>query len=207
MATLLRKNGFMTDTPEISPDDPRYGFAVVTSTVRGLIDGTTPEQFGDSTPCPDFSVKDLLEHINLVMQRVAALGNGEHWSSVTPEGLVQENGHADTYATAAHDVMNAWTDSAKLEQMFEVPWGELPGGPMLLTYTAELATHGWDLATATGQSIEVPDEMLGGALMAAQMLPSEGRDDPEFPFDPVVDPGEDAPTLLKIAGWMGRQVV
>jgi len=197
----------MTDTPEISPDDPRYGFAVVTSAVRGVIDGTTPDQLGGSTPCSEFTVKDLLEHTNMVMQRVAVLGNGGHWSDVTQESLVQDDGHAETFASAAHDVMNAWTDASKLEQMYEVPWGELPGAPMLLTYTAELATHGWDLAHATGQTIEVPDEVLGGALAAAQMLPAEGRDDPEFPFDPVVDPGDDAPTLLKIAGWMGRQVV
>ncbi len=196
----------MTDTP-MTPDDPRFGFANVTSTVRSLIDGTTAHQHGGSTPCSEFTVKDLLNHINLVMNRVAVIGNGGHWSDVTDESVAQDDGHAEAFAEAAHAVMEAWTDASKLEQMYEVPWGELPGTPMLFTYTAELATHAWDLATATGQPIEIADEMLGGALFAAKMLPAEGRDDPEFPFDPVVDPGEDAPVLLQLAGWMGRQVL
>ena len=197
----------MTNTPEITPDDPRFGFAQVTSTVRGLIDGTEENQLDGSTPCAEFCVKDLLNHLNLVMNRVAVIGNGGHWSSVTDESVAQDSGHGEAFAEAAHAVMEAWTDSAKLEQMYEVPWAEIPGAPLMYTYTAELATHAWDLATATGQEIEIPDDVLGGALMAAKMLPGEGRDDPDMPFDPVVDPGADAPVLLQIAGWMGRQVV
>jgi hypothetical protein len=37
-------------------------------------------------------------------------------------------------------------------------------------------------------------------------LPADGRG-ADVPFDPVVDPGADAPTLLQIAGWMGRRVL
>ena len=207
MATFVRNTEIMTNTTEISHDDPRMGFAQVTEIVGALIESTTPEQLGLPTPCSEFSVKDLLDHLVLVMQRVAVLGDGGHWSDATKELAARESGHGEAFRSSAHDVMAAWTDAAKLEQMFEVPWGELPGGPVLHTYTAELATHGWDLATAIGQEITIPDEALTGALFAAKMLPGEGRDDPEFPFDPVVDPGADSPTLLQIAGWMGRKVV
>jgi len=194
----------MTNTPEISPDDPRFGFAGVTSAVRGLIDGTGADQLGLPTPCDDFTVKDMLNHINLVMGRVAAIGNGEHFSTVTEESVALDDGHAEAYDEAAHAVMTAWMDGAKLEQTFEWPAGELPGGPLLFVYTAELATHGWDLATATGQAIEIDDSLLQGALMAAKMLPADDR--AEMPFDDVVDPGPGASTLLQIAGWFGRQV-
>ena len=209
MATLLQHYEYMTetDTPEITPDDPRFGLAQVVSAVRGLIDGTTADQHDGSTPCSEFTVKDLLNHLNLVMNRVAVIGNGGHWSEVTDESVARDDGHGEAFAEAAHATMNAWTDSAKLEQMYEVPWGDLPGAPVLMTYTAELATHAWDLATATGQKLEIPDEALHGALVAAKMLPGEGREDPEFPFDAVVDPGEDAPLVLQIAGWLGRDVV
>ena len=195
-----------TDAPAIKMDDPRMGFAKVTEAVGGLMETVTEDQLGLPTPCPEFSVKDLLEHKVMVMKRVAAIGNGHHWSSVTEEHATMVDGHAAAFRSAAHDVMEAWTDSAKLEQVVEVPWGELPGGPALLTYTAELVTHGWDLATAIGTDFEVADEHLGGALFAAKMLPGEGREDPEFPFDPVVDPGPTSPLLLQIAGWLGRKV-
>lgn len=216
MATLQRNTVSMTQTTdsrsddstnELSMDDPRQGFAVVTEALSSLMASTSAEQHSLPTPCTEFSVKDLLDHLVLVMQRVAVLGNGGHWSEATEELASRDAGHTDAFRSAAHDVMEAWTDPAKLESMYEVPWGTLPGGPLILTYTAELATHGWDLAAATGQSFTIPDQHLGGALFAARMLPAEGRDDPMMPFDPVVDPGAEAPLLLQIAGWMGRQVI
>ena len=195
-----------TTSPQITPEDPRFGLAHVVSSMREIIDGAGADQFDDSTPCPEFTVKDLLNHCNLVMNRVAVIGNGGHWSEVTDESVALETGHGEAFGEAAHATQIAWADASKLEQMFEVPWGELPGAPALFTYTAELATHAWDLATATNQSLEIPDESLHGALVAAKMIPAEGRDDPEFPFDPVADPGPDAPVLLQMAGWLGRKV-
>lgn len=195
-----------TDTPEITPDDPRFGFAVVTSTVRELIDGTSTDQFASSTPCSEFNVKDLLNHINLVMKRVSTIGKGGHWSDATDELVALDDGHGEAYGEHAHAIMEAWTDSSKLDQMYEVPWGELPGAPLLLTYTAELATHGWDLSTATGLDFTIADDVLQGALVSIKFVPAEGRDHPDVPFTNVVDPGPDAPLLLQIAGWAGRKV-
>lgn len=187
------------------PDDPRYGFAAVTQAVGELLEATPDDAATKPTPCPEFTVKELSEHIILVMRRVAAIGRGEHWSSIESEP--QDSGWAGTYREAAHQVMEAWTDAAKLEGMYEVPWGEIPGGPLMYTYTAELAVHGWDLANATGADFSIDDNVLAGPLVAVKFIPAEGRDTPEMPFSAVVDPGPDAPVLDQIAGWMGRDVL
>ncbi len=196
----------MTTNQQLTNQDPRGGFATVTESVRHLIESVTPEQMDLPTPCPEFEVKNLIDHLVLVMQRVAVLGNGGHWTEVNEETANRDSGHVEAFQAAAHEVMSAWTDAAKLEQMYEVPWGILPGAPMMLTYTAELATHGWDLSSALGVEFEIADSHLQGALVAARMLPAEGRASEAIPFDPVVDPGSDAPILLQIAGWMGRKV-
>lgn len=187
------------------PDDPRFGFAKVTDAVGKLLEATPADAMSKPTPCPDFAVQDLAEHVIMVMRRVAVIGNGGHWSSIDQEA--QDGGWAESYRAAAHDVMEAWTDAAKLEAVYEVPWGEMPGAPMIHTYTAELAVHGWDLGTATGLDFTIEDELLAGPLMAAKFIPAEGRDTPEMPFSPVVDPGPDAPVLDQLAGWMGRDVL
>lgn len=196
------------DTPAEAPrpGDPRHGLAQVVSEVRTLIEGTTAEQLDLSTPCDEFTVKELLDHFVLVMNRLATIGTGEHWSTVMPDDFVLEDGHADAFVEGAHGVMSAWGDASKLGQTFEVPWGELPGAAVLSFYTAEIATHGWDLATATNRALTISDDALGAALFAAKSVPAEGRDDPAIPFDSVVDPGDDAPVLLQIAGWLGREV-
>ncbi len=197
----------MTETDALAQDDPRSSFAAVTEALGRLMEATEamdPTTLGQSTPCPEFTVADLMDHVVMVMRRVAVLGNGGHFSEVQHETLGSD--WLKAYRSAAHDVMAAWTDPVKLGRVYEVPWGELPGAPLISTYTAELAVHGWDLATATGQTLEVDDATLAGALVAAKFLPAEGRG-PEMPFDPVVDPGPDAPVLDQIAGWMGRQVI
>lgn len=225
MATLIRNTEYMNNTVPneaepnqaapnnseemtgMAPDDPRIGFAAATKAVGDLMEHVSNDQLGLPTPCSEFDVKALLDHMVMVMQRVAVLGNGQHFSTANEMTAARETGHADAFREAAHDVQKAWTDSAKLAAMYEVPWGELPGAPLLLIYTAELATHGWDLATALGLKFAIADEYLEGALVAVRMIPDDGRDDPMVPFDAVVDPGNDAPLLLKIAGWGGRQVV
>lgn len=189
---------------ELGPEDPRFGFAAVTSAVGDLIKTTDDSMLANATPCPEFTVKELLEHKVMVMRRVAAIGRGEHWESVDAEA--QDSGWHDSFVAAAHDAMEAWTDPAMLNQVFEVPWGMIPGAPLMLTYTAELATHGWDLATATDREFTMDDQVLGGALTAIQFVPAEGRDTEEVPFSAVVDPGPDASVLLRIAGWAGRPV-
>lgn len=187
------------------PDDPRFGFAAVVGGVRALIESTDPATLGNATPCSEFTVKELLEHMVLVVRRVAAIGRGEHWSSVTEEP--SDSGWAEQYASATHDIQDAWADPAILEKVLEAPWGEFPGAVLIYTFTAELATHGWDLAVATNRPFEIDDDLLQGALVSIKFIPAEGRDTPEVPFSEVVDPGPDAPVLLQIAGWAGRDVL
>ncbi len=196
-------NAETNNAPEMAADDPRIGFAMTVQALHPLIAGSL-DKLTNPTPCPDFTVKELLEHLTLVVERCAAVGRGEHFS--TTEQVAVASGWAEDFQAGAHKCMEAWTDSAKLEQMFEVPFGNLPGAPVLLTYTAELCVHGWDLATATDQEFTVPDEHLMGALFAAKQLPAEGRDTPEIPFGAVVDPGPDATIVEQMAGWMGRPV-
>lgn len=193
-----------TETGATAPQmgDPRFSFAAATHAVGQLMEATPASDTNNSTPCDDFTVKELMEHLVLVMKRVALIGEGGVWSTITEEP--QQDGWVDSFRAAAHDVMKAWTDDAKLEQIFTAPWGEVPGGPMIWTYTGELAAHGWDLAQATGQEFHLEDDILQGALTAIKFIPAEGRDNPEIPFDHPVEVGPQASVLDQLVGWLGR---
>lgn len=200
-----------SDTTQAEPgrepdlDDPRPALDAVVAEVGRLIAGTTTDQLTGPTPCPDFTVKELTEHLILVLWRIAAIGRGDHWSSVTEEAI--DSGWHEDYLAAATDLRSVWNRPAMLDGVYEVPWGTLPAAPVLLSYVAEVAVHGWDLATATGQSISLDDQVIAPALGVVQFgLPADGRVGTDMPFDPVVDPGADAPVLLRLAGWLGRKV-
>ncbi len=185
--------------------DPRWDLAATVAAVGPLIEAVEAmdaDVLAKPTPCPEFAVSDLLDHIVMVMRRVAVVGRGEHFSTIEQDRLSGE--WAKAYQQAAHETQEAWTDDAKLGAEFDVPWGRFPGAPILYSYTGELATHGWDLAAATGQQIEIADDNLRGAMEAARFIPAEGRE--QFPFGPVVEAGDDAPLLLELAGWFGHPV-
>ena len=195
----------MTETTKApAQDDIRFAYAHVTQAVRSLMESVDESQLQLTTPCEDFVVKDMLEHLVLVMRRAAAVGRGEHFS--TTQQVAQDSGWVESFTSAAHEVMEAWTDDAKLGEMFEVPWGTMPGIAILTTYTGELAVHGWDLATAIGAEFTIPDEILAAPLEGSKFIPAEGRDDQAVPFGPVVIPGPGASALEQMAGWMGRAV-
>ncbi len=197
-----------TTTTHSALPDPRPDLGAVAAVARTIIAGVDQTQLGDPTPCTEFTVHDLLDHLDQVFRRVAALGNGQSWDSVQEHRVSTSVGD---YAAAAdvesEAMMDAWADSAKLDRVLELPWTTLTAPQTLFTYAGEIAIHAWDLATATGQSISIDDGSLAGALVAWQQVPAEGRATPELPFDEVVDPGADAPVLLQLAGWTGRQVV
>ena len=192
-----------TETP--SADDPRVAFTKVADAVGALIEATPAGTITNPTPCPDFTVKELLEHLVLVVRRVEAIGRGDHWSTI--DTVATASGWADDYRSAALDIPDSWSDPAILETVLEVPWGEFPGALVMHTYTAELAVHGWDLSQGTGISFSIEDDLLHGALIAAKFIPADDRGHPDMPFSAVVDPGTDAPVLAQLAGWLGRDVL
>lgn len=194
-----------TNPPALAIDDPRYSFAKIVDAVGTLIEATDREMLSNATPCPEFTVKELLGHLVMAVRRVAMLGRGEPWPEVDPP--FTDANWAQDYRSAAHEVMLAWTDPAVLEKVISVPWGDLPGAAVMYSYAGELAVHGWDLSQATGLPFEIEDDLLQGAMIAAKFIPTEGRDDPDMPFAPIVDPGPDASVLDQVAGWMGRNVL
>jgi uncharacterized protein (TIGR03086 family) len=197
-------------TPSAAPaGDPAGDFAVVAHQVADLI-GHIESLPADAlartvASCPEFNVDDLLDHVVMVVRRVATLGAGGSWDDVGQERL--GGGWQAAYRDGWERITQVWGRPEQLGALYQVPWGEIPGVGVYCSYTAELAVHGWDLAQATGTGFTVDDDRLQGAWQAVQFLPAEGRGGPEVPFGPVVDPGSDAPMLDRLAGWMGRAVV
>ncbi len=87
-----------------------------------------------------------------------------------------------------------------------MPWGEVYAGATLVdTYLAELATHSWDLATATGQTL-TDDHLAVTALQAARaMLRPEHRNmlAEGSPFGSEIEP-PDASAWERLAAFIGR---
>lgn len=197
--------------------DPRPILDRAIATVGAVIAGVRSGQLTDPTPCTDMDVRALHAHLIGVLNRVAALGNGEDPLTVT-DTPVADDRWPDAWRESGRRAVDAWSDDAVLEQPMALPWIAGSGAQVLASYFSELTVHTWDLATATGQQPDWDDAVVAAAFDAArQMLPAENRrglyekisaargfDEVTVPFAEVVPVPDDAPTIDRLVAWNGR---
>jgi uncharacterized protein (TIGR03086 family) len=181
--------------------DPRPVLARVLDQTGDLVLGTDPTDSGRATPCSDYDVATLVEHLLAVVRRVGVVVRGEPFFSVPREWSSTDwagdwtTGRAETDAALA---------TADLDRPVRVPWGEVPARAALASYVGELATHSWDLAVATGRRQTLDDEIAASALPASMAkLPAEPRGG-DVPFGPVVPVADDASATDRLVAWLGR---
>jgi len=199
-----------------TPTDPRPILDRAVATCRGVIAGIEPSQLTDPTPCSDMDVRGMLGHLVGVVDRIAALGNGEDPFAVV-ETTVADDRWPVAFEAAAEGAAAAWRDDATLQQPMALPWIEGPGAEVLASYFSELTVHTWDLATATAQHVDWDDTVVTAALQARQILPAENRramfeeisaamgfDEVAIPFAEAVPVPDDAPAIDRLVAWNGR---
>ncbi len=156
-----------------------------TAQLEGLIASVTPEQAEAPTPCRDWAVRDLVDHVVHSTGGMVQMLQGEEvdWSAPVvhhDDPLAEFRRRAADLAAAAED-----------------------GPPGLAT--AELAVHAWDLATALGRSTDDFDPQVaeeGLAFMQANLT----EDQRGGAFDPAQEPPAGANAYERIAAFAGRSV-
>ena len=112
---------------------------------------------------------------------------------------------AAQYRTAAERLVRAWRAGDGPDGQYQMMGSPMPGTFLYPMMLGEFIGHGWDLAKATGQPIDWPDDAARLALegMRAMMQPSmrEGANAFRGPEVPVPD---DAPPLEQLIGFAGR---
>jgi uncharacterized protein (TIGR03086 family) len=108
------------------------------------------------------------------------------------------------------DPVGAYRDSAaRLQAAFEQrtyrgPLGAATGAERLQIRLYDLLVHGWDLAQATGQPAELPDEVAEQSLAFVRTQLTEqarpGR------FGPAQTITEHAPAIERLVAFLGRAV-
>jgi uncharacterized protein (TIGR03086 family) len=183
-------------------NDPRVIFSRAVAQTAPIVAAVRPDQAGLPTPCTEWDVRTLLSHMTGGVIRIALVGEGADALSVPP--FADEPGDwAAAYRAAGVRAAAAWADDAKLDAIFAVPWGKVPGRVAVAGYVREVLAHGWDLAVATGQETELDAELGAFALdVSRRSLPASGREG--LPFGPVVPAPAGAGTYAQLAAWLGR---
>lgn len=155
------------------------------------------------TPCPDYTVGDLLDHINglSVAFTMAALktpveGTGSGDAARLPADF------RESVPQRLHELAQAWRSPSAWEGMTAAGGVDLPGEVAAAVALDELVLHGWDLARATGQPFDVDEDLL---QIVHGFVSSIGPDDRDGSlFGSAVEVGSTAPLLDRVLGLSGR---
>jgi uncharacterized protein (TIGR03086 family) len=178
-----------------------------------LVQGVRDDQLDAPTPCPDYRLGDLLEHVHGLALAFTAAARKER----LPGGPVGPSGDASrlpedwrtSIAARLEELARAWREPGAWEGTTAIAtFDGAPADQVGVTAVNELVVHGWDVARASGQDITVHDESIGPCLGFAGFLTGPDGDAMRQAgpaFGPPVDVPGDASVLDRVVAANGRQ--
>ena len=175
-----------------------------------LVSNVRDDQLGDPTPCPKYALGDLLQHVQSLAEAFTVAGLKQQppgGSEPPPEGdaaLLTADWREETPAWLGR-LVEAWSSPQAWEGTTSIAGFEAPASSIGATAANELVVHGWDVARASGQRLELDDASLAPSqeFLAAMSGPGmeEARGDA---FGPALPVPADATLLDQVVAGNGR---
>ncbi len=166
-----------------------------------IVGNITDAQLGDATPCDDYDVDGLLQHLISGNFWVAPLVAGQTIDQVG-DSLDRHYSRAD-YGFSAKEADDAFSASGALEKPVAVSYGPVPAEIYAGHRFIDVLVHGWDLAKATGQDTDLDPELVEACwdVITPQLdlLKGSGM------FGTEVEVADDADPQTKLLAVLGRR--
>ena len=181
--------------------------AVCESTER-VVANIGPAQYELPTPCSEWTVRELLNHLVGTLHLGAALLTDQTPpTNAGPDDPPTNDFIGDDPAGAYRagvDPLVAATTPAAVGGMHATPLGEMPGVALAGFCALDVLVHGWDLAKATGQSADIDPALAQPLLDFARQSVSEDMSTRGQRIGPKVAPPRDADAMAQLIAYMGR---
>jgi uncharacterized protein (TIGR03086 family) len=180
---------------------------VIDSTDK-VVKGTTPDQLRIQSPCTEWTVRDVINHIT---------GGSTMFAVCVEEGSVPDDllGQLMTGDNLGDDYIKSWEIASSravaafespgaLDKTVKLPFGEMPAGIALNIAVFDVLTHAADIATATGQTIDDTALVETALELGHQMV------GPDLRVPGVFDAEQPAPDgstpVVRLLAFAGRKV-
>ncbi|WP_324786796.1 TIGR03086 family metal-binding protein [Streptomyces sp. H51] len=166
--------------------------------------GVPADRLSEPTHCPDWDVRALVNHWVLYTSHGLehrALRK-ELPEELTSRDFTAEPGWAEAYADRLQRAVAAWADPAAWQGEIDLGMAKVAAVDIASLVVKEMAVHGWDVATVTGQELRISP---GAARFVLDVVEKHGdlyRQYDGF-ADPVPVPG-DAPAFDRALAAGGR---
>lgn len=168
--------------------------------VGTLVDGVRQDQWTAPTPCSDWTVRALVNHLVGMNAVFTAMLTGQDPPARGVDLLGDDP--AGAYHNSGEKLLAAFAQPGLLEQTFTGPLGNATGADRLHIRMTDLLAHGWDLGRATGQPVTLSEDVIERALTFTRgqldTMPRTGR------FEPAQPIPEGAPMIDRLVAFLGR---
>jgi uncharacterized protein (TIGR03086 family) len=178
------------------------------ASTAAIVKSVRPDQADAPTPCTEWNIRDLLNHmIGTLWLSEALFTDSAPRYPMAPGGLpatdLAGSDPAEAYADASAAALTAASAGDTLTRVHSTPLGDMPGPALAGFTTLDIVVHGWDLAKATGQQASLDDAVTGHVLaFAEQAITAEFRG---AGIGPAIAVSPDAPLTNRLVAFMGRQ--
>ena len=183
----------------------------VTSRVKEVVAGVQQSQLDAPTPCAEWNVHGLINHLigGLEFTAGTMAGNPPNIRITEADSSYIAEQDAAVLIQAYHSEVDRILESASepgaMERIVPTPsFGAMPIGRFLLGTLLDQFIHGWDLAKATGQDTTLaPDVVEFAYALLSSGWADQGR---AVGFiGPALAAPDDASLQDRLIAYMGRQ--
>ncbi|MEA2435254.1 MAG: hypothetical protein QOG54_2711 [Actinomycetota bacterium] len=170
-----------------------------------LVSEIRDDQWGNSTPCTDWSVRDLVNHIvyeNLWTPELLAGKTVEEVGNRF-DGDVLGDDPKGAWQRASKEAVSAVQDDGAMERMVSVSWGQIKGQEYAEQLFLDHVVHGWDLAMGIGGDTTLDPELVEacwiGAKAGEELIRGSGV------FGEPIEVPDEADTQTRLLALLGRK--
>jgi uncharacterized protein (TIGR03086 family) len=180
--------------------DPLVAHQRAQDAFAGVLANVGSDQFGAATPCSEWTIHDLIEHVIGGNSNVGPWSGNPGKPSDRPDDVIaahRASADAAQQIFAAPDGMSA---------TFKMPFGDIPAPVFIGMRTSDVLTHAWDLAVASGQSTDIDPELAIQQLAAVRAFVGPQFRGPGMPFGDEQHCPSSRSQADQLAAFLGRKV-
>ena len=155
-----------------------------------------------ATPCADWEVRALLNHLLGEAQMMTDVNNGLASSKEHDDVVGDGSALLAAWDSIAERNVASWRTSG-LDGDRTYFYGTFPAAACVVINLGEVAVHNWDLARATGMSFTIDDELAAPVYDLYSAIPLDGMR-ANGSLGPEVAVPAGAPIADRLLGLLGR---
>jgi uncharacterized protein (TIGR03086 family) len=175
-----------------------------------LVNGVRDEQLDNATPCTEYSLGDLLQHVRVLAEAFTVSGRkeqppgGSQPPSLGDAALLTGDWRGETADWLAQ-LDETWSNSAAWDGTAWIAGFEAPAESVGITASNELVIHGWDIARASGQEVLLEESACAPSREFVAMMSGPGSEESRGDaFGPALPVPEGASLLDEVVAGNGR---